>query len=272
MTVALEGVAKRWSARGPWILHDINLDLPAGLTTVLTGANGSGKSTLLRLAAGLSRPTRGSIHGRPRRIAVVPDRFQPPPRMSSARYLNHFGRMRGVPSAQLARRCAELADQFGLSRDLGTDIDQLSKGNAQKVLLAQAFLCPVELLVLDEPRTALDAGGRAALDGLIDEARAAGSAVLISEPVSSYPGSLQIVDGRLAPIESRSCTVNIELIAPHAGGEVTELEPELVSAVARVAADRVRVTVDAAHSDRLLATALRRGWSVRELRRFEAES
>ncbi len=59
-------------------------------------------------------------------------------------------------------------------------IEELSKGNRQKVLIAQAFLCPVRLVVLDEPLSGLDARAQKAFHGLVADARDTGTAILMS--------------------------------------------------------------------------------------------
>jgi ABC-type multidrug transport system ATPase subunit len=272
MSMELAGVGKRWSRSRPWILRDVDLELAPGSMTVLTGANGSGKSTLLRIVAGLTGPTRGRIRARPRHIAVVPDRFRPPARMSAAAYLNNLGRMRGLSCWEAERRSKELSELLALTASMEAPIEELSKGSAQRVLLAQAFLVPVDLLVLDEPGTALDGAGRARLEQLIAEACGAGAAVIVSDPARSVAGSLRIDNGRLERVQdvSGGGVVVVDLVARHESCDPTRLEPGLVRSVDRPAADRVRVTVDAAHSDQLLAAALQAGWSVRELRSPES--
>ncbi len=66
----LEGVGKRYGLRGGWVLRGVDVACRAGETVAVVGRNGSGKSTLLRLAAGLTRPTRGTVTGRPARGRV----------------------------------------------------------------------------------------------------------------------------------------------------------------------------------------------------------
>ena len=70
----LAGIGHRYR-RGPWVLRDLDVDLAFGTVVGVSGANGAGKSTLLRIVAGVQRPGRGHIVGRPHRVAYVPERL-----------------------------------------------------------------------------------------------------------------------------------------------------------------------------------------------------
>jgi energy-coupling factor transporter ATP-binding protein EcfA2 len=72
-------------------------------------------------------------------------------------------------------------ERLGLTPYVGVKLAELSKGTAQKVGLAQALLCRPDLLVLDEPWEGLDAAARELVPELIDEVRASGGAVLLSD-------------------------------------------------------------------------------------------
>ncbi|HEX8867222.1 MAG TPA: ATP-binding cassette domain-containing protein, partial [Lentzea sp.] len=142
--VLLDQVSKRYG-RGPWVLRDLTLDVTG--TVVLTGANGTGKSTLLKIAAGVLKPSSGRV-ARPASVGYVPERFPSDVKMSASSYLAHMGRVRGAAANDVLER-------LGFVGSLTAPMSELSKGNAQKVALAQAFLA-TDLLVLDEPWTGLD--------------------------------------------------------------------------------------------------------------------
>jgi ABC-type multidrug transport system ATPase subunit len=280
MTIVLTGVSKRYGRRG-WVLRDVQLTLPEASMTELTGANGSGKSTLLQIIAGLRRPSAGTVAGRPSSVAVVPDRFVPPRRMSAGAYLRHHGRLRGLNAAGAARRAAELADQLGVAPGLDAAMDDLSKGNQQKVALAQAFLVRVDLLVLDEPRTALDVSANRVLNTLLVRAREAGATVLLSEPIPSvdqpYLHRYQVAEGRLrasdAPPGASADSVQVVLHPRSPSCSLPRLRAALLRNLQRPVAgapvagapadDRtVRLLVATDDCDRLLMLALQHGWSV----------
>jgi ABC-2 type transport system ATP-binding protein len=102
--------------------------------------------------------------------------------MTARSYLRHHGRMRGLDATSAERRADELADRLGVVPGLDTDLARLSQGNARKVQIAQAFLAPVGLLLLDEAVGVLDDEGCAAVDDLVEQAAAGGSAVLRADP------------------------------------------------------------------------------------------
>lgn len=177
MTVCLTGVRQRYRLGGPWVLDGVDLDVPPGILTWVQGANGSGKSTLLRLIAGVGQPVQGQITGRPV-TGFVPERFSPAPPMRPLEYLVHLGRARKMDPAVVDRRGRELLDRLGARDLMDTRLSELSKGSAQKVVIAQALLPEPDLLVLDEAWTSLDADARKVLDAMIDDRLAAGAAVV----------------------------------------------------------------------------------------------
>ncbi|MCG6498459.1 ATP-binding cassette domain-containing protein [Kitasatospora sp. A2-31] len=175
-----EAVGKRYGA-GRWILRDVDLRIAPGEVVAVTGGNGSGKSTLLRILVGVSRPTTGRVTGRPREIGYVPDRFTAHERLTAASYLAHLGRIRGLSTAAARDRADLLVDRLALVGGREAPLRTLSKGNAQKVALAQALLVPPGLLVLDEPWSGLDASAHGVLGELIDEVAADGGAVVFTD-------------------------------------------------------------------------------------------
>lgn len=176
MTV-LAGVRKRYRLGGPWVLDGVDLELTPGTLIRVLGGNGTGKSTLLRLAAGVGRPSRGSIGGRPV-TGYVPERFPPALPFLALDYLVHVGRVHGMGGAAARTRGGELLDLLGAAGFAGTRMRELSKGTAQKVAVAQALLARPGLLVLDEAWTGLDAAARSVLDAQVDQRVAAGACVL----------------------------------------------------------------------------------------------
>jgi len=274
----LEHVAKRYGRRAPWVLADVELELRPGSLHTVSGANGCGKSTLLRIVAGLSRPSRGAVTGRPERIALVPDRFAPP-RMVARSYLEHLARLRGLRAEAAARRMRELADQLAIAPGLDAPLAEMSRGNAKKVALAQAFLTHADLIVLDEPAAALESAALAGMHGLVAAACAGGSTVVIAEHGEAAPGAVhhELADGTLA-LRARTASpesasrVRIRLAPSFPQASPAALEAFGAAVKPATAAGGV-VTADVAAdcSDAFLASALAAGWSVIELQRDPAE-
>ena len=173
--LAIEGVDLAFPLRGGGslpVLDGIDLHVPPGGVVALIGPNGSGKSTLLRVIAGLLRPDRGrttlggaEIAGPDPRIGLV---FQEPrllPWRSAADNITYPLELAGWPADRRQQRLRELTDLVAL--DPGV-IDnrpaELSGGTQQRVALARALALEPQVLLLDEPFSALDALTRERFD------------------------------------------------------------------------------------------------------------
>ena len=142
-------------------LADVSVSVEPGAFVALVGPSGCGKSTLLRLIAGLDRPTSGDVRiGGARRVGVG---FQDPRLMPWLTVAGNIGFALGA-RPDLAR-VAAMADLLGLRDWLGAWPDQLSGGMAQRVALGRALITDPDLLLLDEPFSALDAMTRRTLQG-----------------------------------------------------------------------------------------------------------
>ncbi|WP_410170101.1 ABC transporter ATP-binding protein [Actinacidiphila bryophytorum] len=174
-----DGVGRRYGLRGPWVLRDVTLEVPAGALVRVQGVNGSGKSTLLRLLAGVDAPDAGRVTGRPAAsTAYVPERFPAALPFPVLRYLTHLGAVRGLPAAAARARAEHWLDRFGIGAYARTPLDELSKGTCQKVAVVQALLADPALLVLDEAWTGLDTDARGTLDAAVRARVAAGGTVV----------------------------------------------------------------------------------------------
>jgi len=271
--VKLTAVGQRYG-RGPWLFSNLTLDLEPGEVVAFSGSNGSGKSTVLALLAGLLHPSTGTITGRPPSVGFVPERFPAQQRLSAAAYLAHMGRIRGLSTAAARHATPTLLERFSFTEVLGSPMRTLSKGNAQKVALAQALLVPPDLLILDEPWTGLDEVGHDVLAGIITETAARGAIVALSRHLA-VPGPVveslryDLDEARLFhPIPSGpvadpapAATVLIELRRRDGAAPLPEaLARGLVSR--RTGQDTVTLLVPQSDSDRLLLAALQAGWSV----------
>ncbi|MBC6460006.1 ATP-binding cassette domain-containing protein [Actinomadura sp. HBU206391] len=173
----LNSVGYRYHRRSEWVLRDVTLTLTPERITEVTGPNGAGKSTLLRLLAGILRPRRGELEGRPARVGYAPERFPVDQPFTVRGYLSHMAQMRRAPTA----RVGMWAERLRFGELLDEPLRELSKGSAHKVGLAQALLGDPELLVLDEPFAGLDAAVRAELPALLAELRSGGAIVVVSD-------------------------------------------------------------------------------------------
>ena len=175
------------------VLHDVDLDLPAGRTLVLIGPNGAGKSTLIRSVLGLAEVVTGSVEvlgGSPvrarARTGYVPqldtlDADFP----VSAEQVVLMGRYRRIgwwrPTGAADRRAAaEALERVGLADRARDRFGLLSGGQRQRVLLARAIAAEPRLLLLDEPFNGVDGASRDAILAAVRELTAAGAALLVS--------------------------------------------------------------------------------------------
>ncbi|MCF7551381.1 ATP-binding cassette domain-containing protein [Pseudonocardia sp. WMMC193] len=256
-----EGIHKRYR-RNPPVLAGVDLALDGPV--VLSGANGSGKSTLLRIVAGCTSPTAGRVRGRPRVVGYLPDRFPAQLRMPAGVYLRHLAAIRGT------RAEPELLDALGFAGPREEAMARLSKGNAQKVGLAQALGGDPGLVVLDEPWAGLD---RAAADRLPVLLARLDVPVLVTDHTgraARIPGArhVRLVDGVLTP-ESVPAPADADTgpIAAAAVAVVLRAADPAALLVelglpGRVDADRAWLTLPAGEVDAVLLATLRRGGSV----------
>jgi zinc transport system ATP-binding protein len=163
--IAAEGLGV--SLGGQRILTGVDLAVQPGEIVTIVGPNGSGTSTLLRLLIGAERPDAGRVVRAPNlRIGYVPQRLAVDPSLplTVARFLA----LSGAPQPERAHAL----DRVGLT-GLGTrQLADLSGGEFQRALLAQALLRRPNLLVLDEAAQGLDQPGVAGFYRLIEELRA----------------------------------------------------------------------------------------------------
>jgi len=148
--------------KGPFTaLESINLDIPAGCFFMIVGPSGCGKTTLLRILAGLERHTQGTVEiaapvkGRPGNSMV----FQGDslfPWMTVWDNAAYGLRMRGLPKAQIRDTVGHYLNRAGLARFHHAYPHQLSGGMRQRVSLARAFANDPDILLMDEPFSALD--------------------------------------------------------------------------------------------------------------------
>ncbi len=145
------------------VLDDVNLALKEGEIVALLGRSGSGKSTLLRIVAGLLRPTAGQVlwqgrvlEGPPAGVAMVFQSFALFPWLTVQENVELGLEARGVARAEREKRAEEAIDLIGLGGFESAYPKELSGGMRQRVGLARALVVHPDLLLMDEPFSALD--------------------------------------------------------------------------------------------------------------------
>jgi NitT/TauT family transport system ATP-binding protein len=161
--IRFEDVGKTFLIRtGPLVaIERIDLDIAPGSFFVIVGPSGCGKTTLLRMTAGLETPTRGTI-------TIARERADRPvnsmifqgdsifPWMTVFDNAAYGLRMRNVPEAEIADVVGHYLARTGLTKFAKAYPHQLSGGMKQRVSIARAFANDPEVLLMDEPFSALD--------------------------------------------------------------------------------------------------------------------
>lgn len=189
LPVELRGITRRFGRKA--VLRGVDLEVQAGEIVGLLGQNGAGKTTLFSILVGLSQPDAGgrSFAGRLHqevelevraRLAWLAHSPQIYPLLSARENVELFVELAGDARPRGAPKPVAVLERLGLGEVVDRPVGSFSRGMAQRVALARALALKPELLILDEPFTALDRGGRALLAELLREEAAGGAAVLLS--------------------------------------------------------------------------------------------
>jgi ABC-2 type transport system ATP-binding protein len=160
----------------------LTFSVKPGSVTGFVGHNGAGKTTTLRMLLGLARPTAGKarILGEPSdrgnrshlsRVGYLPESPAFYRWMTPRDFLFFVGETMGFDARRSRARAAEVMDLFGLAPKAGRKIAGFSKGERQRLGLAQAMMGEPELIILDEPTSGLDPLGRYELLSHVAEIR-----------------------------------------------------------------------------------------------------
>jgi len=161
-------VAKQFGAAT--VLKNISLNIAAGEFLTLLGESGSGKTTLLRLIAGFEAPTSGEIWMSGQRLDTLPPFRRPVntvfqhyalfPHLNVRENVAYGLRAKATPAGEISSRVDEALDMVKMRNFADARPAKLSGGQQQRIALARALVNRPQLLLLDEPLSALDANLR----------------------------------------------------------------------------------------------------------------
>lgn len=152
---------------GVTAVNKVSFTVQKGEIVGFLGPNGAGKSTTMRILTGYLSATSGVVKlcgvpvatdpdGVKRLIGYMPENNPLPDDMRVSEYLHFRGRLKEVPRRRLASRIDEVLNQCDLTRVRHRVIGQLSKGNRQRVGIADAVLAEPPVIIMDEPTIGLD--------------------------------------------------------------------------------------------------------------------
>ncbi|MDD5540880.1 MAG: ATP-binding cassette domain-containing protein [Candidatus Neomarinimicrobiota bacterium] len=169
-------------------VDDLSFETSQGSTFGLLGPNGAGKTTTIRMIMNIIQPDSGQItfHTKPlekkdyRRVGYLPEERGLYQKMKLKETVVYLARLKGLSLTDANKRADEYLQRFDLSNYAMRRIQELSKGNQQKVQFIISVIHKPELVILDEPFTGLDPVNQLLLKEIIGELQSQGTTVILS--------------------------------------------------------------------------------------------
>jgi ABC-2 type transport system ATP-binding protein len=169
-------------------VDDLSFTVPEGVVLGFLGPNGSGKTTTMRMVLDILRPDRGTIswRGAPitdvhrRRFGYMPEERGLYPKMKVGEQLLFFARLYGMEPGPAQKAIDAGLERFDIADRKNSRLDELSKGNQQKVQVLAALIHEPDLALLDEPFTGLDPVNTELLEDALFRLRDRGKTVIFS--------------------------------------------------------------------------------------------
>lgn len=163
--IKVDGLTKRYARTVA--VDNISFEVGKGQIVGFLGPNGAGKTTTMRILTCFMPASEGNAEVAgfnvlddpmevKKRIGYLPETPPLYPEMEVGEYLHFVGRLKGIPSSEIAQRVAEVSERCNVSDVSQKLISKLSKGYKQRVGLAQAIIHNPDVLILDEPTSGLD--------------------------------------------------------------------------------------------------------------------
>jgi len=168
-------------------LRDVGFRVSRGSTVALLGRNGAGKTTLLRIIAGLSKPSQGSVRvlgndvradATRARIGILGHGISLYDELTAMENLTIFASLYALDNAR--KRAERWLERVNLDRVRDGLVREFSRGMRQRLAVARAFIHEPDVLLFDEPFTALDDRAIALLQSLLADAHSEGRTIVMS--------------------------------------------------------------------------------------------
>jgi ABC-2 type transport system ATP-binding protein len=203
--IAVQGLRKEYGRKVA--LHDLTLTVRPGEVFGFLGPNGAGKTTTIKILTGLVSATSGEarLFGKPvtdrnarARVGYLPEHFRFHDWLTGAGLLDFHGRLSSLSAEERRSRIPEVLRLVGLTGRGDEKVRGYSKGMQQRLGLAQAILHRPDLVLLDEPSSALDPVGRREVRDLIRQLQSEGVTVFLN---SHLLGEVEMVCDRVAIVD-----------------------------------------------------------------------
>lgn len=175
------------------VLHGISFTVESGTALGLLGRNGAGKTTTIRILMDVFKGNGGIIllDGKPfdprkHQIGYLPEERGLYPKKTVSEQLIYLGMLRGLGAKKAKESMKKWLERMGISEYENRKLETLSKGNQQKVQLAQTLICNPDMIILDEPFSGLDPVNSQILKDVILEQIHEGKLVIFSSHQMSY--------------------------------------------------------------------------------------
>ena len=236
--LALEGLSKQYD--GVHAVNNVSFKVEKGDIYGFLGPNGAGKTTTIRMIMGIIHPDRGSINlsgqdinylGR-KKLGYLPEDRGLYQKQKLGEILVYFGELRGLDRKHAFKEASSWLERFELGGQSNRKVEELSKGNQQKLQFILSLLHDPNLIILDEPFTGLDPLNQLLLKEIIQEKQNEGKTIIFSthqmEQVERLCNNICLInkgsivlEGSLERIRKQNTTDAVEV---HFKGEINQEE------------------------------------------------
>lgn len=175
------------------VLHGISFSIESGRALGLLGRNGAGKTTTIRILMDVFKANEGNImldgkefHPGDFQIGYLPEERGLYPKKGVQEQIMYLAALRGLDGKTAKKQTMHWLERLGVAEYAGKKLETLSKGNQQKVQLAQTLVCNPDIIILDEPFSGLDPVNSQVLKEVIREQIQEGNLVIFSSHQMSY--------------------------------------------------------------------------------------
>ncbi|MFZ4452397.1 ABC transporter ATP-binding protein [Salibacterium aidingense] len=230
MTLTLDSITKTFGKTTA--VQNLSLEIPEGEIFGLLGANGAGKTTTFRIIIGLLEATKGRVYWdgskvtyeKSGMVGYLPEERGLYPKLKVKEQLIYLGRLRGMKKADIVKELESWLERFRVPEYMNQRVEELSKGNQQKIQFISAVLHQPKLLILDEPFSGLDPVNVELLKRAVLDLKENGTSIVFSshrmehveelcEHVCMLQHGTPIIHGRLKEIKRSFGKKNLRIHA-----------------------------------------------------------